>query len=151
MNPSNEISSSLDQALQSASADLTAFLQTLVQTPSLPDHEGAVQQLVAHKLRSLGLDVDILPTHFSEIRNHPAFGDDGFSPDGRINVLGRWRGTGQARAGEGHSLILNGHVDVVPPGDLSLWSESPWSGAVRAGRTKCHWYDFSLELLACFV
>ena len=131
MNTSTQLFASIDQAVQAASADLIAFLQTLVQTPSLPDQEGAVQELVAAKLRSLGLEVEIVPTLFSELRKHPAFGDDGFSPDGRINVVGRWRGTQTA---PGHSLILNGHVDVVPPGDLALWSDSPWSGMVREGR-----------------
>ena len=131
MPSTNSLFPSIDQAVQSASAELTAFLQTLVQTPSLPDHEGAVQQLVADKLRALGLEVGIIPTLFSELRDHPAFGDDGFSPEGRVNVIGRWRGYGRA---PGHSLILNGHVDVVPPGDLALWSDLPWSGAVHDGR-----------------
>ena len=53
--PSSPIS--IDQAVQSASAELTAFLQTLVRTPSLPDHEGAAQKLVADKFRALGLEV----------------------------------------------------------------------------------------------
>ncbi|HEY5903109.1 MAG TPA: ArgE/DapE family deacylase, partial [Anaerolineales bacterium] len=90
-----------------------------------------VQCLIAAKLASLGLEVEIVPSRFDELRHHPAFGDDGFSPTDRINVVGRWRGTG---SGQGHSLILNGHVDVVPPGDLALWMDSPWSGAIREGR-----------------
>jgi acetylornithine deacetylase len=77
------------------------------------------------------LEVSILPSRFDELRQHPAFGNDGFSPDERINVVGRWRGS---QPGLGRSLILNGHVDVVPPGDPNLWSDSPWSGAVRDGR-----------------
>jgi acetylornithine deacetylase len=117
-------------AVEAASADLTSFLQTMVQTPSLPDHEQAVQDHIAQKLQSLGLEVDIVPSRFEELCQHPAFGDDGFSAYTRVNVVGRWRGT---QAGKGHSLILNGHVDVVPTGDLALWSDSPWSGTVRDG------------------
>lgn len=121
----------LSAAVETAHSDLIAFLQKMVQAASLPDHEHDVQNLVAQKLQSMGLDVDIVPSRFDELRNHPAFGDDGFSPTERINVVGRWRGTG---LDDGHSLILNGHVDVVPAGDLSLWTDSPWSGAVRDGR-----------------
>jgi acetylornithine deacetylase len=121
----------LSAAVEAARSDLIAFLQKMVQAASLPDHEHEVQNLVAQKLQTMGLEVDIVPSHFDELRNHPAFGDDGFSPTERINVVGRWRGTG---LGDGHSLILNGHVDVVPAGDLSLWTDSPWSGAVRDGR-----------------
>lgn len=121
----------LSSAVDAARDDLIAFLQKMVQSASLPDHEHDVQNLVAQKLRSLGLDVEIVHSHFDDLRHHPAFGDDGFSPAERINVVGRWRGTG---AGDGQSLILNGHVDVVPAGDLSLWTDSPWSGAIRDGR-----------------
>jgi len=121
----------IEQTVQATSENLVSFLQYIVQTPSLPDHEHAVQEIVAGKLRELGLEVDILPSYFSELREHPSFGDDGFSPDSRINVVGRWRGNS---SGPGRSLILNGHVDVVPPGDLSLWNGSPWSGDIRAGR-----------------
>ncbi len=123
--------SAIGRAVTAISADLIAFAQQLVQCASLPDQEQPAQALVAQKLASLGLEVEIVPARFDELRQHPAFADDGFSPDARINVIGRWRGT---QAGEGRSLILNGHVDVVPPGDLALWRESPWSGALRAGR-----------------
>ena len=32
------------------------------------------------------------------------------------------------------SLILNGHVDVVPVGDRNAWHASPWSAHIHAGR-----------------
>ena len=131
MTVSKELSIKIEQTVQTVSTELISFLQKLVQTPSLSDHEQAVQGLIAQKFGSLGLEVVILPSKFDEFREHPAFGDDGFSADTRINVLGRWKGM---QSGEGKSLILNGHVDVVPPGDPALWSESPWSGLVRDGR-----------------
>jgi acetylornithine deacetylase len=109
--------------------ELIGFASRAVQAASLPDQEQAVQDLIAGRLRDLGLEVTMLPVHFDRLRAHPAFGDDGFSPDTRVDVIGRWRGSGTGR-----SLVLNGHVDVVAPGDLTLWAESPWSGSVRDGR-----------------
>lgn len=109
--------------------ELIGFASRAVQTASLPDQEHAVQDLIAARLRELGLEVTMLPVRFDRLRSHAAFGDDGFSPDARVDVIGRWRGSGAGR-----SLVLNGHVDVVAPGDLALWSESPWSGTVRDGR-----------------
>lgn len=57
----------------------------------------------------------------------------GFSPEvkeyerGKPNVI--------ARAGSGRpTLILNGHTDVVPPGDESRWRYPPFSGKVVDGR-----------------
>jgi acetylornithine deacetylase len=121
----------ISDAVDAAHEDLVSFLQSLVQSSSLPDHEHDVQHLIAKKLETMGLEVDIVPSHFDDLRNHSAFSDDGFSPDKRINVVGRWHGT---HSGEGRSLILNGHVDVVPVGDLTLWDASPWSGMIRDGR-----------------
>ena len=48
----------------------------------------------------------------------------------REDVVGRLPGTGGGR-----SLILNGHVDVVPAGDATAWPEDPWAAAstTRAG------------------
>jgi acetylornithine deacetylase len=112
---------------------LIHFLQRLVQTPSLPNEEGAVQAIIADQLRALGLTVEIVPTRFSELVDHPAFGDDGFSPDQRINVVGIWPGDRSLGSGQG-SLILNGHVDIVSAGDESLWSTSPWSGQIVDGK-----------------
>ena len=120
------------QTVDTLTEELTAFLQTLVQTPSLPNREYDVQQIIAAKLRSLGLDVDVITTNFDKLRDHPAFDDDGFSPDSRINVVGRFQGNGPT-TGQG-SLILQGHVDVVSPGDETLWVHSPWSGHIEDGK-----------------
>ena len=34
----------------------------------------------------------------------------------------------------GPTLVLNGHVDVVPAGDPNRWTVPPWRATVRAGR-----------------
>jgi acetylornithine deacetylase/succinyl-diaminopimelate desuccinylase-like protein len=79
----------ISEAVNAARDELIVFLQKMVQTASLPDHEHEVQNLVAQKLRSMGLEVDIVPSNFEDLKHHPAFGDDGFSPTERINVVGR--------------------------------------------------------------
>jgi acetylornithine deacetylase len=121
----------ISNAIDTAREELISFLQKMVQASSLPNHEHEVQNLIVQKLRSMGLEVEIVASNFDDLKDHPAFGDDGFSPTDRINVIGRWPGT---QTGDGKSIILNGHVDVVPPGDLSLWADSPWSGAIHDGK-----------------
>ena len=111
---------------------LMEFLQEIVRIPSLPNREGPVQERIAGKLAGLGLEVQTQITRFDELAGHPAFDDDGFSPDSRVNVVARWPGSGRG-AGQG-SLLLNGHVDVVSPGDPALWDDDPWSGVLRDGR-----------------
>jgi acetylornithine deacetylase len=121
---------------------MTGFAQHLVQIPSLPGEEQAAQRLFAAKLESLGLDVQVLQSSFAELEHHPAFSDDGVSFEERLNVVGTWPASpptyppGEPRTGEltGRSLILNGHMDVVPIGDPALWKYPPWSGVVEDGR-----------------
>ncbi len=115
--------------------DLIRFLQNLVQLPSLPGHEQKAQHFVADKLRSLGLAVDVVSSELDELKHHPAFCDDGVPFRERLNVVGRWPGSGHTpKSAPARSLILNGHMDVVPTSSESLWSESPWSGAIRDGQ-----------------
>jgi acetylornithine deacetylase len=46
----------------------------------------------------------------------------------RPNVIARIPGRGGGR-----SLILNGHIDTKPPGDLEAWETPPWEPVVREG------------------
>ena len=41
---------------------------------------------------------------------------------------------GRLGHGPGRRVILSGHVDVVPPGDLATWSVDPWAAEIRDGR-----------------
>ncbi|MFI5449371.1 MAG: M20 family metallopeptidase [Candidatus Bathyarchaeia archaeon] len=49
-------------------------------------------------------------------------------PD-RANVIGRIEGTGG-----GPKLMLNGHLDVVPPGELDQWRHPPFEPHVEGGQ-----------------
>lgn len=138
--PENVNAKRIADTIDTMRDDIVSFIQTLVRTPSLPGEERNVQQKVADKLNSLGFDVTTIPIQPKELQHHPAFCDDGYPAKHRTNVIGLWKGTGKGEKGTGkknndyHSLILNGHMDVVSPGDESLWDESPWSGAVKNGR-----------------
>lgn len=48
----------------------------------------------------------------------------------RANLVGTIKGSSN-----GKSLIFNGHVDVVPAGDLNAWKKStPWDGEIKDGK-----------------
>ena len=116
-------------ALEESQEDIVSFIQTLVRSPSLANDEGPVQEVIQGKLETLGLDTEKIIVKFDKLKDHPAFCDDGFSPDSRVNIVGKWHNDGGGR-----SLILNGHVDVVPTGPENLWNKSPWSGYIKNGR-----------------
>jgi acetylornithine deacetylase len=113
--------------------ELIGFCQSFVRIPSLPGEEQEAQLFVATKLKELSLEVDTVRSHFDELKNHPAFCDDGIPFDERINVVGRWRPAAHGNGNNARSLILNGHVDVVPVGNQDLWDDSPWSGTIKNG------------------
>ncbi|WNB90240.1 peptidase [Bacillus sp. NEB1478] len=105
------------------------FLQKTVQEASTTENEAGVQKLIASKLEEIGLEVDMWYPDGEELGAHPYFcaGRTDFSKS--PNVVGIWRGTGKGR-----SLVLNGHIDVVPEGDLNQWDEHPFSGKVIDGK-----------------
>ena len=125
----NNYSSIIDSTVNDMREEIILFIQNLVQSPSLANDENDVQKIILNKLESLQLKSEIIPVNFDSIKDHPAFSDDGFSPDSRINVIGNWN-----KNMKGKSIILNGHVDVVPTGSKTLWDESPWSGNIKDDR-----------------
>lgn len=134
MNPTiQKISAQVD----SLRGEISGFLARLVQFPSLPGKEQAAQYFYAEKLQALGLNPGILVSRKEELDKHPAFCDDGVPFEDRVNVVGRWQGTGNKSGKKKEAprtLILNGHMDVVPTGSEALWSASPWSGNIEKGK-----------------
>ncbi|WP_123043715.1 peptidase [Cohnella candidum] len=105
--------------------DGISLLQNLVRVPSTAGNESGVQRIVAEWLRDTGFDVEAWEPDGGKLAAHPYF----YSPrdrfEGSPNVVGVLRGTGGGR-----SLLLNGHADVVPEGDLGQWRHHPYGGEV---------------------
>ncbi len=104
------------------------MLQRFVRCDSVQGNEADVQELVQSELHQLGMKVDRF-TPGDETLNHPAFCANRTDFTQSPNVVGVWKGKGGGR-----SLILNGHIDVVPPGNRSDWELEPYSGEVKNGR-----------------
>lgn len=111
-------------------------IQQLVGIPSVTGDEGAVQDQVEQMFADRGLEIDRWETTRDEILPYLEHVGDQPRYAGRPNIVGIRRG-----AGGGQSIMLNGHVDVVDPGDASFWTHEPWSGAVDGdnlyGRGSC--------------
>jgi len=105
------------------------LLQSWVQKASVQGEEEQIQQQVADYLAKLGLEVDTWVMEGEEFLKHPYFVSPRTSFETSPNVVGVWRGTGGGR-----SLILNGHVDVVPAGDEKQWEHGPFSGEIVDGK-----------------
>lgn len=117
------------QWIQDHREEAARFLQRLVQIPSTQSHEGEAQALIAQKLNTMGLAVDIWEPDGAKLLKHPYFNSQRNEFKGSPNVVGVWKGTGSGR-----SMILNGHIDVVPEGDLEQWDHHPYSGEILDGK-----------------
>lgn len=130
-----------DESAALAAVDAAATARTLMELISVPSVTGSaaeseLQHQLAGRLEWLGLDVDLWSMDLPALRAEPdfpgteapreeAWGLVGTTPDG----------------GDGPTLILQGHVDVVPPGDLAAWDGDPFvpraEGDLVHGRGAC--------------
>jgi acetylornithine deacetylase len=72
--------------------------------------------------------VDVWELDFEQLAQHPAYSVEVEREQslGVAGVMGQNTG--------GRSLILNGHIDVVPAGDRANWRYDPWQGTLADGR-----------------
>lgn len=114
------------EAVAAQADDTVAALRELVRTPSVTGDETAAQAVMQRLMRQAGLDVEVYAPARDDVVDHPSFSDDGLPLGDRPVVVGR---TGPP----GATVVLNGHIDVVPPGDRLRWQDDPWSAVVRDG------------------
>lgn len=126
MDPSPAVRDALDLV---SSDRLVALLQELLRVPSVTGTaaEGEAQQLLAKRLEAIGMDTDLWEVDLAEVTSDGAF------PGMEAPRDDAWGLVGVMGAGEGPTLVLNGHIDVVPTGDLAAWSADPWGAEVRGG------------------
>jgi len=101
------------ELIDSKRDELASFLQRLIQFESVnpPGNEGPIARYIAERLKESGFDVELVEV-----------------AEGRPNVIGRLKGsTGKP------SLLVYGHSDVVPVGDLANWTYPPFEGKMING------------------
>src|SRR5258706_4653293 len=117
-------------AVESLEREMVELATTLVRFPTLNGDEAGAQDFMEGLFRSMGLATGAFEVPDADLKNPP-----GYSPS-----VGHWERhdnvVGIHRPGKvsGHSLILNGHIDVVPIGAEELWSRPPFDPVVRDGR-----------------
>ena len=100
----------------------------LVRIPSITGAEEAVTAEAARRLAAAGAAVETVEADLTAIRADPDWPGEETTRASLPIVFGRIGRPG------GRRIVLSGHLDVVPPGDLSTWTTDPWSADVRDGR-----------------
>ena len=102
------------------------LLKQLVQEDSISGNESKAQAIVVEKLRELELDLDIWEPAIDELKDHPYFISARENFNGSPNIVATLKGTSG-----GKSMILNGHIDVVPEGNIQQWTYPPYGAIVK--------------------
>jgi acetylornithine deacetylase len=110
-----------------------ALLTELLAVPSVSGSaaEADIQHLLAKRLERLDLDVDQWRFDLDALPRKPGFPGVESPREEAWGLVGTWPGVGTTP-----SLIVQGHVDVVPPGDLRRWSAAPFEPVVTADRVR---------------
>ncbi|KHF38924.1 peptidase [Halalkalibacter okhensis] len=124
-----EIREKLSNWLQTQRCKGTHLLQKLVQAQSTQGNEADAQKIIIDTLTKMKLEIDVWEPDGKELKAHPYFASSKDNFQGSPNVVGVLKGKKNGR-----SIILNGHIDVVPEGDLEQWEDDPYSGKVRDGK-----------------
>ena len=98
-------------------------LERLVAAPTVLGAEEGGQVVMEQALRDVGLAPWDMSLDADALRADPGSSPFSWDVSGKRNVVATW----EAAAEGGRSLILNGHVDVVPPAAPELWSSPPFS------------------------
>ncbi|WP_116453340.1 ArgE/DapE family deacylase [Blastococcus litoris] len=116
-----------------AVVDRQAIVSSLVELLAVPSISGSdaecdVQHRLAKDVQSLGLDVDLWSMDIAELTAAEGF------PGTEAPRSEAWGLVGtQAGESEIPALVLQGHVDVVPAGDLAHWRTAPFEPTLRQG------------------
>src|SRR5262249_7039627 len=134
-----DLATRIHAAVRTRADETVELLRALVRFPSVSDRggaggqEGPAQAFLAERMRAVGLagaPVEAGPGTL----DHPDHVGPRADFRGRPDVFARWPGTGEAGAGGGRSLILNGHIDVVLEGDPAERRHPPFGGDLAEGK-----------------
>ena len=104
-------SDKLRRSVHEHRSETIELLCRLVRFPSITGQEAEIGAFVADFCRALGLAVEVVSAE-----------------EGRPNVIARWD-SGKP----GPTLLLNDHLDIVPPGPLELWTSPPFEPTIVDG------------------
>jgi acetylornithine deacetylase len=104
------------------------LLVRLVEAPTVLGDEEAGQVVMADAFAACGLEPRDVRLDAEALREAEGASPFSWEVSGKRDVVATWEAAGAG----GRSLILNGHIDVVPPAAEHLWTHPPFR-AVRDG------------------
>jgi acetylornithine deacetylase len=114
-------------ALVALATDLIGFDTISRDVDDPPREEANLQEYLAGRLRAAGAETEVWEPRPEDVAGSRLV-PPGLRFDGRPQMAARFPG-----AGDGRSLLLNGHIDVVPADPHEEWTSDPFQAQVREG------------------
>ena len=105
--------------------EVADLLLSFTGVPCVTLNEGAVQDVIQAAMENRGWQVDRWEATRDQIAEYILHVGEQERYEGRPNLVATVPG-----AGGGRSLMVQGHVDVVEPGDPALWTHEIWGERV---------------------
>ena len=125
----DEASTAIMKAVDENFEEQIDFTAELVKFPSTRGQEQSAQDFMAREMADRGLTVDRWKIKVEDIENLLGYSPVAVSYENAYSVVG----THRSSSSKGHSLILNGHVDVVPTGPVEQWTSPPFAPRIEDG------------------
>lgn len=126
------ITPAIERAIASLDmAGLVQMVQELVRRPSVTGTSGesSAQKWFAQQLQENSFQTDLWQFDLPALLADPDFPGLEAPREEGWGLVGSWGGN------SGPTLVLNGHIDVVPAGDLNQWTwQNPFSGVLENGK-----------------
>ena len=122
-------------------------LVSLIRIPSITGEEDAAVAQIANWLQQQDVEIDYWNDGIAALQRDHRYPGHEVERAWAPVVVGVLRGEQP-----GPSVLLTGHVDVVPPGDYSHWQDEPFSGVTRGDRIYgCGASDMKSGLIAAMA
>ncbi|WP_337269157.1 M20 family metallopeptidase [Oryzifoliimicrobium ureilyticus] len=130
---------SIAELVEARSEQIVATLSDLIRFPSVvksnPKEAGPgerdCQLYLQERLKKLGFTTDLWdpdgPALYAKYEGRPG-ANKGRTFEGRPNLGGTLAGNGGGR-----SIMLTGHIDIVPPGAIEHWATDPFEPVLKDG------------------
>jgi acetylornithine deacetylase len=115
------------EALVELASTLIGFDTTARSPGEPPRQETQLQQHLASRLEAAGAEIDLFEPDAAAMEGKPLV-PPGLDFAGRPQLIATRRG-----AGEGRSLVLNGHIDAVSVEPRDAWTSDPFAAETRDG------------------
>lgn len=117
----------ITKSVEDGFSEQLADTQTLIRFGGQRGEEAEAQNFMFQHYADRGYNPVKFDMDEEALSQHPGAGKFSSTHSRAPVVVGTHKPKGQA---QGKSLILNGHIDLVPLGPLDMWKDDPYSGNI---------------------